>query len=508
MKGRWAGVGRERYDLVVIGGGPAGYAGAFEAARLGAMVALVEAGRLGGTCLHYGCIPTKCLLHTARVAKGVRGASRFGVTVQGDPLIDLSRAQAWKERVIKKQLAALSYRVRELGIALYEGFGYLAEPGPDLHVVTVSGSPGGSPETSLTAPRVLLAAGSREISLSLDGVVLPGSAYALSLERIPATMAVVGGGAVGVELASIFSAFGSRVTLIEALPGILPAEDEALASELARLLSRSGIRILAGTRLKGAVLTGEGYTLALEGPPGEIRELTVESAVTAVGRRPDSSGAGLDAAGIVLGRDGAVQVDRRYATTVPGIFAAGDLIGGYQLAHVASAEGEAAASAAMGPDASRGGLGVAGQEAGGGRTENGDDLKKATDAGPDDRVDYRAVPRAVYGFPELAAVGMTEREALALGCPLAAGTAPLAGNPRAYLEGEQEGRVKVVARGDTGEVLGVHILGAGAAELIAAATPVLRARGTLADLAGFVYAHPTFAESLGEAARAAIASAR
>lgn len=448
------------YDLLVIGGGPAGYTAAARAAELGMKAACVEREeRLGGVCLREGCIPSKALLESSEHLAFLRTrAAEHGLAAEGVSA-DLSALQARKRSVVEKLTADVASKLARAGVEVVRGAARLAGPGR----VEVEGV------GSLEAPRVLLATGSEPAALPalpFDGERVVDAAGALAFEAVPEALAVVGGGYIGLELGSVWARLGSRVAVIEALPQAAAHLDGQVGRVLARALRKQGLTILTGTRVAAAEPDGAGLRLRLEGEgAGELR---CDRVLVAVGRRPRTGGLGLAEAGVAIDpQTGRVRVDAAYRTAAPGVYAVGDLVDGPMLAHKAFAEGAAA---------------VEGM------------------AGLPGEVDYGAIPSAVYTAPEVGSVGATEEELKARGVPYRAGAVPFGAVGRAWCAGETEGLAKVLAHETSGRLLGVHVAGARASDLVAEAALALAHDLTAADLARAVHGHPTFSEALQEAA--------
>ena len=453
----------ERYDVVVIGGGWGGYTAAVRAAQHGARVALVERDKLGGVCLHRGCIPTKVLLQTADLLAVARRSTEFGVRL-APPELDYSRVRARKDEVVDRLFKGLQSLVRNNRVTLIAGNARLAGPGR----ITVDGG------DDLEAGAVVIATGSRPRvlpGLAFDGRVILNSDQVLEMERVPRSIVILGAGAVGVEFASCYADYGSEVTLVELMPRIVPLEDHEVSAGLARSLTARGIRILTGTAaLPESVALAEGGVRLAVRTGDQQQELGAEALLVAIGREAVTDGLGIEVLGVQLER-GFVQVDRRMRTTAPDIYAAGDVNGGLLLAHVAAAEGALAADT------------IAGR--------------------PAVELDERRLPRATYCRPQIASAGLSEDEAKAQGYDVKVGRSHLRANGKALIAGEPEGFVKVVTDAASGDVLGVHILGAHSTEIIAEI-----ALGQLLDvavweLAATVHPHPTLSEAIGEAAHAA-----
>lgn len=456
------------YDVVVIGSGPGGYVAAIRAGQLGLKTALVERDSfLGGTCLHRGCIPTKALLENAARYQDLLHAGDFGLKVQGEVKVDWSRVQDRKRGVVQQLAGGVKGLLRKHGVEVVTGWGRIE----NARRVSVFGDdPQGAALRTLECGHIVIATGSvpREIpSAPFDGERILSSDHVLELASIPASLAVVGAGAVGVEFASIYDDFGSKVTLVEALPHLLPIEDEEISSELGRAFRKRGIDVRTNTRLARAERTERGVRVALEGDgAGEIE---VEKLLVAIGRAPVTAGIGLESVNVRVER-GYVQVDEWCETSEPGVYAIGDVNPTPWLAHVASMEGVMAVERIAGRDVRP--------------------------------VPYDETPNCTYCDPEVASVGLTERQARDAGHDVRVGKFPFMASGRAKIAGHPAGFVKIVADGRYDAVLGVHMVGYKATELIAEAGAVLRLEGTVEELIHTIHAHPTLAESVHEAAHA------
>jgi len=461
-----------QYDLVVIGAGTGGYVAAIRAAQLGLRVGVVErAPTLGGTCLNVGCIPTKALLEHAHALDVVRRAKEWGVTLGEASAIglDLKQVHARKDRIVKGLTKGVEFLFKKNKIDWIKGSARLAGAG---RVEVVDGD-----RQALAAREILVATGSAPRSvpgIEIDRTRIITSDEALNLREVPGSMAIVGSGAVGVEFASIYRRFGSKVTLIEILPRLVPNEDEAVSAELQKSFRKQGITVLLGTTITRAVPSAGGVDIEATRPDGQVEKLRVDYLLVATGRGPVSDGVGAADAGLTLDK-GYIQVDEHYRTNIPGISAVGDVItmgrGVHpQLAHLSSAEGILVAER------------VAGREG--------------------VPIDYDQVPACTYCDPEIGSVGLTEREAGERGFDVRVGTFPMGVLGRAKILGETEGFVKIVAESQYDEVLGIHMVGARATELVAEAAMALRLESTVEEIIRTMHAHPTMAEAIGEAAHA------
>ena len=465
------------YDLVVVGAGTGGYVAAIRAAQLGLRTAVVEKQKaLGGTCLLWGCIPTKALLEHAHALKVVRRAKDWGIAIgQSAPTIDMAQVQTRKDRVVTGLSRGVEFLFKKNGIAWIKGTArLLGNGGVDVFE--------GDTRT-LRARHIIVATGSAPRGvpgIELDRTRIITSDEAIQLREVPASMVIMGSGAVGVEFASIFNAFGTDVTVVELLPRLVPVEDEAVSVELARSFRKQGITCHTGATVTAARADATGVDVEVRLADGTGKALRADYLLVATGRGPTT--AGLNAEGIGLETErGYVKVDAQYRTNLPGVSAVGDVItfgAGTphpQLAHVSSAEGVIAAER------------IAGQ-----------DVRS---------INYDHVPGCTYCDPEIGSVGLTEQEAGARGYDVRVGVFPLAALGRAKIAGETDGFVKIVADRKYDELLGVHLIGLRSTELVAEATLALRLESTVEDLIRTIHAHPTMAEAIGEAAHAAHGSA-
>ena len=443
-------------DVVILGGGSGGYACALRAAELGLSVALVERAKLGGTCLHWGCIPTKALLHSAEIVDQTKEADKFGVRASFDG-VDMDGVHAYKDRVVTRMFKGLSGLIKSRGIEVVAGEGRLSSPTS----VTVRLEDGA--DRVIEARHVVLATGSRPKSLpglEIDHKQVITSDDALGWQTIPKSVAILGAGAIGCEFASVWRSFGAEVTIIEALPHLVPLEEESSSKLLERAFRRRGIAFELGVRFESVKATDSGVTLTLEGG----KTIDAELLLVAVGRGPVSEDLGYAEAGVELQR-GFVVVDEYCRTAVPTISAIGDLIPTLQLAHVGFAEGILVAERLGG-------------------------LEPAP-------IDYDGVPRITYCDPEVASVGITSAVATERGQEVVTTTYDFAGNGRAVILGGA-GAVTVIAA-KNGPVLGVHMVGPRVGDLIAEAQLITNWEALPSEVAELIHPHPTLSEALGEA---------
>lgn len=456
-------------DLVVIGSGPGGYVAAIRAAQLGLDVAVIEKDpKFGGTCLHRGCIPTKALLHTANLLDEVRHADKFGIKTS-DPALDLDQAQAYKQGVVDKNAKGVEFLFKKNKVEGVHGTGRVVSPTR----VEVQGSSG---TRSFETRFILIATGSipRDVPIApTDGRHVVNSDHILEVESIPDSLVVVGSGAVGSEFSSIFRSFGSEVTLVEMLPKILPLEDEDVSKELERSFKKRGIAIKTGTKLAGAEVQGGVVEVGLE-KDGKLESISADMLLVAIGRAPVTDGIGLEAVGVKTER-GYIQVNEYMQTTMPTIYAIGDVVPTPWLAHVASAEGIVAVEHMAGVETFP--------------------------------LNYDQVPSVTYCEPEVGSVGLSEIEARERGFDVAVGKFPFSASGKAAIEGKTAGFVKVVRETKYDQLLGVHIIGPRATDLIAEACVALKIESTTEELFRTIHAHPTLSEAMAEAAHAAVGHA-
>jgi len=460
------------YDVVVIGAGTGGYVGAIRAAQLGLKVAVVEKQKaLGGTCLLWGCIPTKALLEHAHALKIVQHSKEWGISI-GDSAatINMPQVHERKDRIVAGLTKGVEFLFKKNKIDWIKGTARLAGNG-NVEVFE------GDTQTLHARKDIIVATGSAPRSvpgIELDHSRIITSDEAIHLKEVPKSIVIVGSGAVGVEFASIFHRFGSRVIIVEVLPRLVPVEDEAISAELEKSFRKRGITCYTGSKVTAAKASAEGVDVQVQLADGSSQQLNVSYLLVATGRGPVTAGLNAEGIGLQLDR-GYIKVDAQYRTSVPGVSAIGDVItlgmpGHPQLAHVSSAEGIIAAER------------IAGQET--------------------RPINYDHVPACTYCDPEIGSVGLTEREARERGHDVRAGTFPFGVLGRAKMAGETEGFVKIVSDKTTDALLGIHMIGKSSTELVAEATVAVRLESTVDELIRTIHAHPTMAEAVGEAAHA------
>ena len=461
------------YDVVVIGSGTGGYVAAIRAAQLGLRTAVVErAPALGGTCLNWGCIPTKALLEHAHALKIARDWKEWGLTI-GEAAIGLDMAQVHsrKDKIVKGLTGGIELLFKKNKIDWIKGSGRLAGRG-QVEITE------GQNQTVTATKQIIVATGSQPRSvpgIEIDRKRIITSDEAIGLRDVPKSIVIMGSGAVGVEFASIFRRFGSDVTIVELLPRLVPIEDEAVSTELERSFKKQGIKVMTGTKVTSAKAGSDGVDLDAQTPDGKTTRLKAEYLLVATGRGPVTSGLGAEEMGLAMER-GYIRVNERFETNVSGISAIGDVItfekpGHPQLAHLSSAEGIALAER------------IAGQEF--------------------RAINYDQVPGCTYCDPEIGSVGLTEKEAQARGYEVKTGSFKFGILARARIAGEVEGFAKIVFDRKYDEILGVHMIGPRATELVAEATLALRLECTVEELIRTIHAHPTMSEAIGEASHAA-----
>jgi len=458
----------KQYDLVVVGGGPGGYVAAIRAAQLGMKTACVEGrGALGGTCLNVGCIPSKALLQSSeKYADASRHFAEHGIKVEGLGL-DLAAMMARKDKVVKELTGGIEFLFKKNKVDYMKGWGSIPAAG-SVKVKLVDGG-----EETLSAKRILIATGSESTPLpgvATDEKQIVSSTGALALDRVPGTMVVIGAGVIGLEMGSVWSRLGAEVTVVEFLDRVLPTMDAEIGKQTQRILGKQGLKFKLATKVTGAKNGKNGVTLTLEpAAGGAAEELKTDVVLVAIGRRPYTEGLGLKELGVAMNNRGFIQVDENFESSVKGIYAIGDCIPGPMLAHKAEEDGVVAAER------------MTGQKS---------------------HIDYNLVPGVVYTWPEVAGVGKTEEQLKEAGVDYKVGKFPFTANSRARSVGDTDGVVKVLADKRSDRVLGVHIIGPLAGDILAECVTVMEFGGTAEDIARTCHAHPSMGESVKEAALA------
>ena len=459
------------FDVAIIGSGPGGYVAAIRASQLGLRTAVIERDtRYGGTCLLRGCIPTKALLRDAHLLQEIKKASQQGLFKTGAIEIDFGKIQARKNEVVDKNAKGVEFLFRKNKVSVFKGYGTILTP----NKIVIKGD---GASTDIDAKNIVIATGSEAKPLpgyNLDENYILSNIGALELKTIPKSMLVIGCGAVGVEFASIYNSFGTKVTLIEVLPNLVPLEDEEVSKELKRVFTKKGIEVYTNAKLESAKPDGGALEVIFQADKGETKRYTVEKVLMATGRAPNSSNIGLDKIGVKLER-GFIKVDQYMETNVKGVYAIGDVTPSPLLAHVASQEGIIA-------------------------------VEKIAGKNPRP-INYNQVPACTYCDPQIASVGLTESKAKEAGHNVKVGKFPFTAVAKAKIEDASEGFVKIVADSEYGEILGVHMIGNNVTEIIEEGVAAMALEGTVEDLVNTIHAHPTLAEATHEAMEAVFGAA-
>jgi len=446
----------KRYDVVVLGGGPGGYAAAIRALQRGLSAAVVERSDMGGTCLNRGCIPTKSLLNSAQQYQAIKAAGRIGVST-GAVEYDFSKMAARKDAVVKQLRSGVEYLVSSNGGVIYRGEGYIK----DRNTIEITGG------ETIHADKIIIATGSRPAVppfITVDNKSILDSDGLLSIGRCPQSVIIIGGGVIGIEFATLFAALEKRVTVIEMLESILPGTDPEVSSILKKNLERKGVKFYTGSRVT-SLEAGEGVTCEFECQSGVVKA-QAEIAAVVTGRKPNSENLGLENLRVQTER-GFIKVNERMETSVPGVYAVGDVTGKKMLAHVATAQGIAAAENA---------------------------------AGANKTVDSSLSPACIYSEPEIASVGLTEEEAVKNGFAVRVGRFPVSANGKSTVMGERSGIAKIIAQEGTDKILGAHIIAPRVTEMISEITLAMKCGLSVHDIADTIHPHPTVSEIIMEAA--------
>ena len=452
----------ETFDVAVIGSGPGGYVAAIRAAQLGFKTACIEKDKpLGGTCLNVGCIPSKALLHSTELYQSLKTEAKNNGIEVGNVSFNFKQMMARKTKIVTSFNAGIEGLFQKNKITRFQGLASLKNP----TTIVVSNQ-------EITARNIILATGSEPIALPFlpfDERKILSSTGALALEQVPQKMIVVGAGIIGVEIGSVYSRLGAQVVFVEFLDRICPTLDESLSKELQKLLQAQGMQFNLSSKVTAAQVNDKQITLKVTMSDQSLQEMGSDVVLVSIGRKPYTQGLGLDKAGVAVNEKGFVKIDAFFRTNLPNVFAIGDIVDGPMLAHKASEEGVAVAEMI---------------------------------AGHHPKIEYAAIPNVVYTHPEVASVGMTEAEAKNAGIAIKIGTFAFKANSRARCTDEEDGFVKMIAEEKKGTIVGVHIIGAHASELIAEAALAIQKRMTAEEIASLPHAHPTLAESLKEAALA------
>ncbi len=448
----------QEFDVVVIGGGPGGYVAAIRGAQLGAKVALVEKNKVGGTCLNRGCIPTKALYASAKILATARKAGKFGVEMKGIAF-DLSKAVARKNEVVDKLVGGVRQLLKGNGIEVFEGEAFLENAG-QVRITRADGLKG-----TIIAKKIILATGSEPAMIpafNIDRKNIITSTEMLDIQTVPKTILIIGGGVMGCEFASIFAEFGSRVTIVELLPTILSTEDKQVSRVILKSFKEKGVDVLTEVSVQNVQDTGNGVKTTLV----DGREYVTEKVMVSIGRSFNSQGLGLEGLGVKTEK-GRIIVNDKMETNIPGIYAAGDVVGGMLLAHIASSEGIVAVNNALGKNI---------------------------------KMDYSIVPAGIFTDPEIASVGLREKDAKEKGMEIVVGRFPYVASGKALCMGEEEGFAQILSDPGTDKVLGCSIVGAHATDLIQEVAVAMKAGVKIKEIADTIHAHPTLPELVMEAA--------
>ncbi len=460
-------------DAAVIGSGPGGYVAGIRLGQLGIKTVVVEREKPGGVCLNVGCIPSKALIHAAKTFDKLSHSQSMGIAVSAPPTVDMAKMQEWKSGIVAKLNAGVTHLLGAAGTELVTGTAKLAPGTQGRHHVVVRKD---GDERTYLAKNVIVATGSRPIEIpgfAIDQKHVIDSTGALGLAKIPQTMVIIGGGYIGLELGTVYAKLGSRVTVVEAMDSLLSGMDADCVAVVARKLRKMGVEVLLNAKAKGWEQKS-GHLVVTADVKGQTVSIDSEVVLLSVGRRPNSKDIGLEDVGVNVDARGFIAIDRQLRTNIPGIYAIGDVAGGMMLAHKASKEAEVVAEVI---------------------------------AGHNDEMDSLTIPAVVFTDPEVASTGMTEIEAKQAGHQVKVGKFPFAALGRALSVNDTDGFAKIIGDAETGAILGVHIVGNGAADLISEPALGIEMGATLRDMALTIHPHPTLSESLREAAAAALGEA-
>jgi dihydrolipoamide dehydrogenase len=449
-----------RYDIAVLGGGPGGYVAAIRAAQLGAKVACIEKGRVGGVCLNYGCIPTKTMIASASLYKKMRDAAKFGIKVDGDITIDFTAVQERKDKIVDGIIRGVELLFKSHGVDLIRGKGMLKSP----HEIEVTGEDGSA--SIVEASNTIIATGSRPLNVPVfpfDGEGILSSNDMVTMTQVPESILIIGAGVIGCEFAFLLSKLGCRVEMVEMMPHALPLEDESVSKLIERELKKSKIKLHLGKKVESVAKGNGGMVSNVEGGV----EINTEKVLVSIGRSFNSDGIGLENVGIELNDNKSIKTDDYMRTNIENIYAIGDVAGKWLLAYTASAEGCIAVANCMGKNR---------------------------------KMDYTGVPNAIFTSPEVGTVGLRESQAVEMGHKVKVGKFRFIGLGKAQAENETEGEVKIVTDAETDKILGVHIVSAHATDLIHEAAVAVQHGLTAEQLGEIIHAHPVMAEAIAEAA--------
>ena len=456
------------FDVVIIGSGPGGYVAAIRCAQLGMKTAIIEKySTLGGTCLNVGCIPSKALLASSHHYSDIAHFAEHGIEVSGDVKVNLEKMIARKQAVVDQTSGGVKFLMDKNKITVFEGKGSFVDA---THVAVEKAD--GTKET-LEAKKIIIATGSKPSSLpfiKIDKERIITSTEALKLKEVPKHLVIIGGGVIGIELGQVYLRLGAQVSVVEFMDRIIPGMDGSLSKELMKVLKKQGMKFYVSHKVKSVVRKGNNVTVQAENAKGETVTLEGDYSLVSVGRRPYTEGLNADKAGVIISERGQIEVNDHLQTAVPNIYAIGDVVRGAMLAHKAEEEGTMVAEI------------LAGQKP---------------------HINYNLIPGVVYTWPEVAAVGQTEEQLKAVGVDFKSGSFPFKALGRARAGGDLDGFVKILADSKTDEVLGVHMIGARCADLIAEAVTAMEFKASAEDISRMSHAHPTFAEAIKEAALAA-----
>ncbi|MFC2038422.1 dihydrolipoyl dehydrogenase [Chloroflexota bacterium] len=448
-------------DLVVIGGGPAGYVAALRASQLGAGVTLVEENKLGGVCLNRGCIPTKFLLHATDVYKSMKNSEEYGIEVTGVAM-DITKLQQRKTKMISNLVSGVGHLLTSASVEVINGRARLTSPG-NIEIDT-----GQAEKQSLQAKNIIIATGGRSAAVPIPGADSPDIMNyedLLNLDHVPESMIIIGGGVIGVEMATVLNQIDCKVTIIEMMPRIIPTQDAEMVSVIDGALKADGVNIYCGARVESIESAGDNKKVVFS-VDGQTQTIEAESVAITTGQKPNIEGLGLEECRVDV-NGGRIVTDESMRTNVPGIYAAGDVTGGMMLAHIGFAEGRIAAENALGQDSA---------------------------------MDYSAVPQCIFTSPEIASVGLSEEESLAQGYQIEIGRFPFAASGMASILGETRGLVKIITEKQYSRIIGVHIAGPSASGLIAEAALAMKMELTPQEIVETIHAHPTLSETFWESA--------